>query len=110
MGAAIVSPIVREHDDASSNRHPPRLFCLSMALLENRDPAFGIMPWNRSILQWFVRQRKRPPPYLLGDKCDRIVPFCQSLEAKLSLGNAPHNQNYVSYSIIYGRVCDPARA
>ena len=53
-----------------------------MALLENRDPVFGIMPWNRSILQWFVRQRKRPPPYLLGDRCDRIVPFCQSLEAK----------------------------
>src|SRR6266516_6889093 len=25
MGAAIVSPIVQEHDDASSNRHPPHL-------------------------------------------------------------------------------------
>ena len=33
----------RLHAGASSNRHPPHLFCLSMALSENRYPLFRVM-------------------------------------------------------------------
>jgi hypothetical protein len=52
MGAAIVSPIVVEHDDGSSDRHPPPSHDLRMIFS-------GITLWKHSILQWFARQRKQ---------------------------------------------------
>jgi hypothetical protein len=59
MGAAIVSPIVLERDDGSSNRHPSNFFFdLSTIFPEKREPPFRITLWKRSILQWFARQRK----------------------------------------------------
>src|SRR6478752_9058436 len=40
MGAAIVSPIVREHDDASWNRHPPHLFLFEHGPFGKPVPTF----------------------------------------------------------------------
>jgi hypothetical protein len=59
MGAAIVSPIVVEHDDGSSDRHPPPSYDLRRIFSEDRYPLFRITLWKHSILQWFARQRKQ---------------------------------------------------